>query len=98
MPNTNDKKSGGGGRGKLPIPKLPKTDSFWVNLVSSVLVLLLLASAYAFLTSAGSKKPAEIPLSQLAQDIGAGNVSKIIVYVYNLDDTYTDSSEKTSKK
>lgn len=87
-----------------PLPKLPKTDSFWVNLVSSILVLLLLASAYTYLTGEGKKKPEEIPLSQLAQDISAGQVSKIVVDGDNLDIAYrpmqADGEElkKTSKK
>jgi len=98
MPNGNDKQGGGNKRPQLPIPKLPKTDSFWINLVSSILVLLLIASAYALITGAGAKKPTEVPLSQLASDIGAGNVSKIVVDGDNLDATYTDDSEKTSKK
>jgi cell division protease FtsH len=97
MPNGNDKQNGGGRRGLPPLPKIPKTDSFWVNLISSIFVLLLLASAYTYITGA-AKKPTEIPLSQLAQDIGAGNVSKIVVDGDNLDATYTDQSEKTSKK
>ena len=81
-----------------PLPKMPKTDSFWVNLISSVLVLLLLASAYTYLTGEGTKEPQEIALSQLAQDIGEGTVSTIVVDGDKLDVTYADKSEKISKK
>lgn len=94
----NDKR---GGKRLPPVPgfpKMPRGDSFWVNLVSSILVLLVLASAYTYLTGEGSKKPQEIALSQLAADIGAGHVSTIVVDGDALDITYADKSEKTSKK
>ncbi len=101
----NDKQGGApkngdkpGGKRLPPMPKLPKTDSFWINLVSSIVVLLLLATAYTYLAGEGKKQPTEIPLSQLAADIGSGSVSKIIVDGDNLDATYSDQSEKTSKK
>src|SRR6185503_1648897 len=89
----------GNKRGPVPpLPKFPRSDSFWVNLTISVLVFLLLASLYAFVTGQDSKKPAEVPLSQLANDIAAGNVTKVVVDGDDLDATYTDQSEKTSKK
>src|SRR3569623_544836 len=98
----NGPPNGGKGGGKLPsvppLPKFPKSDSFWVNLTVSVLAFLLLASLYAFVTSESKKKPAEIPLSQLAQDISARNVSNIVVDGDDLDITYTDKTEKISKK
>ncbi len=87
-----------GGKKMPPMPKIPKSDSFWVNLISSILVLLLLASVYTFVTGEGSKNPTEIPLSQLATDIAKGSVSTIVVDGDALDITYADKSEKTSKK
>lgn len=93
------------GRGpQVPLPKLPRGDSFWINLASSVLLLLLIAGAYTYLTEGGKAEPESIPISQLASDIGAGTVSKILVNGEELEITYVPASadveavEKKSKK
>ncbi len=100
-PQPNPGRGGKGGRGLPPVPplnKLPKTDSFWVNLAGGVLVLLLLASAYTYFTGSDKKKPVDIPISELASDISSSSVASIIADGDNLDITYNDKSEKTSKK
>ncbi len=93
IPKNNGKKRGG----TMKVPKLPK-NSFWVNLATSVLLLLLLASAYTYFTTSQSNAPAVIPISQLAQDVQAGKVSTISVDGDDLTITYSDKTEKTSKK
>jgi cell division protease FtsH len=80
-----------------PLPKMPRGDSFWVNLASSIFILLLLASAYTYFTGA-DKKPVDIPISQLSTDISGGLVTSIEVDGDNLKIIYNDKSEKTSKK
>ncbi len=95
----------GSGKGRPPrrpgvpqLPKMPRGDSFWFNLATSVMVLLLLAGAYAYFTQSGTTEKESIPISQLAQDISAGKVASIVVSGETLDITYLDKSEKTSKK
>ena len=82
------------------MPNMPKGDSFWVNLATSVLLLLILAGAYTYFV--GNNKPAEqtISISQVAQDIEAGKVSGISVNGDDLNLTYNDASstQKTAKK
>ena len=90
-------------KGKRPrrpanMPKLPQGDSFWINLGMSVLMLLLLAGAYSYFAGTAAEKPAQIPISQLAQDINKGLVSEVKVDGDNLAITYADKSEKESKK
>ena len=80
-----------------PLSPIPKSDSFWLNLAISVILLLLVASGYSYLVSE-RQEPEQIPLSQLAQDIGMGRVSHIVVDGDNLSVTYTDESKKESKK
>lgn len=80
------------------MPQLPQGDSFWLNLGLSVLMLLLLAGAYSYFASEGQDKPEEIAISQLAQDIGAGRVREVSVDGDNLTITYTDDTERTTKK
>ncbi len=79
------------------MPKMPRGDSFWVNLATSVFVLLLLAGAYTYF-AADQKQPVDIAISALAQDVQAGKVSAITVNGEDLDITYADKTTKTSKK
>jgi len=88
---------------RVPLPQMPQGDSFWVNLASSVFILLLLAGAYTYFAG-GSKKPVDIPISQVAADIQAGVVSKVLVDGNDLTITYVpqteggEAVEKVSKK
>ncbi|MDB5225252.1 MAG: ftsH [Candidatus Adlerbacteria bacterium] len=88
--------------GKRPkrsnIPQLPQGDSFWINLGVSVLLLLMFAGAYSYLAGDTQEKPEEIAISQLAQDMSAGIITKIVVDGDDLAVTYADQTEKKSKK
>jgi len=86
-------KKGGGPN----IPGMPQKPQFWANLLSTLLIFILLISVYTLFFS-DAEKPLEIPISQLAADIEAGSVSKITVRGEDLFITYTDESEKESKK
>jgi cell division protease FtsH len=79
------------------MPKMPR-DNFWVNLATSVLLLALLAAAYTYFMGGGKSAPADIPVSQVAQDIAAGKISSISVNGDNLDIFYADKTEKVSQK
>src|SRR3989338_2363393 len=76
---------------------LPGGDSFWVNLATSVLLLLLLAGAYSYFVGP-SDKPADIALSQVAQDINKGLVASVEVNGNGLKVVYANKTEKKSKK
>lgn len=80
------------------MPQLPQGDSFWINLGMSVLLLLMLAGAYSYFAGEAANKPERIAVSQLAQDIAAGKVDKVMVDGDNLKITYIDETEKESKK
>jgi len=94
--NTQQKKPGR--RGMPQMPHMPKGDSFWVNLATSVLLLLLLAGTYSYFAGTGSTAPQEIALSQVAADINAGSVKSIEVNGNDLKVVYADKVEKKSKK
>ena len=81
------------------LPQMPnmKGNSFWVNLATIVVVLILLAGGYSYFAT-DTKTPIDIPVSALAQDVQAGKIAVITVSGENLDITYQDKSEKTSKK
>ena len=85
-------------RGMPQMPRMPKGDSFWVNLATSVLLLLLLAGTYSYFAGNGASAPQEIALSQVAADINAGSVKSIEVNGNDLKVVYADKVEKKSKK
>ena len=90
-------------RGKKPVPprlggwRSPLGGSFFGNLVTTVLIFLLLMSAYSLI--AGIFQPVnEIPLSQVAADVAAGKVASITVNNDELDLTYAGGATKISRK
>ncbi len=96
----NEDKHSGKGKGSGNMPNLPKGDSFWVNLATSIIILLILAGAYTYFE--GNNKPAAqtISISQVAQDIEAGKVTTISVNGDDLSLTYNDASttQRVAKK
>src|SRR3990167_8375384 len=97
-PNKNPLQKNPGRRGMPQMPRMPKGDSFWVNLATSILLLLLLAGAYSYFAGNGASAPEEISLSQVAADINAGSVKSIEVNGNDLKVVYADKVEKKSKK
>ena len=95
-----------GGRGSSPQPRgshkngLPNGTNFWANMISSFMLLLLAAGAYAYLTDSAKNAPVDIPISALAQDISGGHVKSLTVEGDNVTATYNDASStvRTSKK
>ncbi len=96
MADQKKKKAPGGSR----MPQMPSgPDSFWVNLGTSIVLLLLLAGAYTYLVGGTTAtKTEDIAISQLAQDISAGKVTSVVVDGDDISAVYVDKSEKTSKK
>jgi len=101
MAESNDKGNKGDKkptlRPKLP-GKIPGGDSFWVNLATSVVLLLLLAGAYTYFVGTAKTTPETISISQVAQDVEAGKVTTISVNGDDLSLTYNDKSQKDAKK
>ncbi|MEI6864166.1 MAG: ATP-dependent zinc metalloprotease FtsH [Candidatus Adlerbacteria bacterium] len=94
MPEQKNKNKKGG----LKVPKMPRSDSFWVNAATSLLLLFLLASAYTYFATDKTDAPADIAISELAGDVQNGTVTAITVDGDNLTITYADETEKISKK
>ncbi len=87
------KKSTKKGKGMLT----PGGPGFMGNLLSTILIFLLLVSAYTlFATTSEAKK--QIPLSQVAGDVKAGTLTVIKISGNDLALTYTDGTKKTSTK
>ncbi|MBY0473318.1 ATP-dependent zinc metalloprotease FtsH [Patescibacteria group bacterium] len=76
---------------------MPK-NSFWVNVATTVLILLILTSAYSYFTASKESAPEVIPVSQLAQDIQSGKVSQITVSGDELTINYAPVGEAASVK
>jgi len=71
--------------------------SFFGNLITTVLIFLLLMSAYSIVQSF-MKPNIDVPLSVVATDVVAGKIISISVSGDALDVVYTDESKKTSRK
>ncbi len=71
--------------------------SFFGNLVTTVLIFLLLMSAYSLVESF-IKPSNDVPLSVVAADVAEGKVKSIIVEGDSLNLVYTDESTKISRK
>ncbi|MHB8710042.1 MAG: ATP-dependent zinc metalloprotease FtsH [Minisyncoccota bacterium] len=71
--------------------------SFFGNLITTVLIFLLLMSAYSLVESF-IQPTSEIPLSTVAADVAEGKVSSITVNGDSLNLVYADKSVKVSRK
>lgn len=71
--------------------------SFFGNLITTVLIFLVLMSAYSLFTSFNQPSNT-IPLSAVATDVAAGKVDSITVSGDSLNLVYVDKSTKTSQK
>ncbi|MSU74562.1 ATP-dependent zinc metalloprotease FtsH [Candidatus Kaiserbacteria bacterium] len=71
--------------------------SFFGNIVTTVLIFLLLMSAYS-LVSSFFQGETDVPLSVVAADVAAEKISTITVHGDSLDLTYVDGSTKISRK
>lgn len=71
--------------------------SFFSNFTTTVLIFLLLMSAYS-LAESFMKPSVDVPLSVVAADVATGKISAITVNGDSLDLVYTDESKKTSRK
>src|ERR1700743_3839933 len=76
---------------------MPGGGGFTSNLVSIILIFLLLISAYTLVESGTKAKPV-ISLSQVANDVKAGDVTAIQVSGNDLTLTYKGGEQKTSMK
>ena len=71
--------------------------SFFGNLITTVLIFLLLMSAYSIVQSF-MKPNIDVPLSVVAADVAEGKIKSITVNGDSLDLVYADESIKTSRK
>ena len=93
-PNGKQNKKPTGWRRLMPQLKGP---SFLGNFVTTVLIFLILMSAYSLVAS--SLQPsADVPLSVVASDVAAGKINTITVDGDILTLTYADGATKTSRK
>src|SRR3989344_7605031 len=96
---TKNKPANGG----KPVPKqrgwraLLGGPSFFGNLFTTVLIFLILMSAYSLIQSF-MKPNVDVPLSVVAADVAEGKIKSISVKGDSLDLVYGDETVKTSRK
>ncbi len=107
------KKNSQGGKGPLPqnsgpkkqwkIIRYKKPNTWWSQLLNIILTLLIISVLYSFFIDEGNKSE-EISLSELAQNIKAGEVKEITVrgeeleILFNPKEGTTEEVTKISKK
>ncbi|MBI5004154.1 ATP-dependent zinc metalloprotease FtsH [Candidatus Kaiserbacteria bacterium] len=72
--------------------------NIWFQLVVAFGVFLLLSGGYSLVREYVLTQKEEVPISQIAEDINASKISKIVVAGDAVTATYTDKTEKTSHK
>jgi cell division protease FtsH len=83
---------------KKSISQMPHgSRQFWANLLSVLIVLLILASVFSFI-SENKKSVEEVSISELASEIIAGNIKSIVVSGEELEIVLSDDTERKSKK
>ena len=98
MKKTPVRKGKKGSRKNRPLNYLnPKGPGFIANLLTTILVFLLLMSLFS-LISGSLKSKEEVALSRVANDVKAGLVTDIKIEGNDLTLTYTDGTERKSKK
>lgn len=73
------------------IPLGPGPGNFWNNMLSTVLLLIFVTALFSYLTDT-RVKPDELTLSQVVEQVKAGEVSEIIVRGATLEVSYTDET------
>ena len=91
MAKNKDNQGVPGGRGRM-------TGKFVQQIITALLLLMLTVSVFTLFSGKNKTASALIPVSRVAQDIGSGTVSKLVVNGDNINITYTDGTLKTSKK
>ncbi len=79
-------------------PSAPRGPSLWIQLVAAAAIFLVLSAGYSLIREYITNQNETVPLSQIAQDIDAGKITAIVVSGDTITATYTDKTEKTSRK
>ncbi|HWA31976.1 MAG TPA: ATP-dependent metallopeptidase FtsH/Yme1/Tma family protein, partial [Candidatus Paceibacterota bacterium] len=87
--NQNPNKGGGKGGKKGP--------RFQGSIAGAILIFLLISGLYLLISGIPKQAP-DVPISDIAQSVQAGQVKNIVVEGDKLTITYTDGTVKTSKK
>ncbi len=83
----------GGGMPNIPLGP----GQFWNNLLTTIVLLLLLTTAYSFLGTTANEKPEDIALSALAEQVKKGEVKTVTVRGNVLEVAYKDEARKASE-
>ncbi len=92
-PEKKDKKRAEGGA-----PKPPEGPNLFTQLAVAFAVFLVITIGYSFARQYVMKKEPNVPLSQIAFDINAGTVKKLVVRGDQVTATYADETVKKSRK
>jgi len=70
--------------------------NFWNNILSTVMLLIVLTFIYSYITDS-TTNPEELSISQVAEQIKAGEVKELIVKGSTLEVSYTDETKNVGE-
>jgi cell division protease FtsH len=85
-------------KGKKGSGILPQGPNIWVQLAIAFAIFLVLSAGYSGLREYWLDSTEEVPLSQIAADIGDGLVSELTIAGDTIEASYNDGSKKESRK
>ncbi len=74
----------------------PIKNSFWINLIMSVIIFAVIVSLYSLVSEGGKSK--EVSISEIALSIKQNEVKEIAVKPSEIEAIYKDDSKKVAKK
>ncbi|MDB5188246.1 MAG: ftsH [Candidatus Kaiserbacteria bacterium] len=83
---------------QTPPGKKPEGINIWIQLGAALVVFVILSVGYSSVKQYFTDQNNVVPFSQIAQDIIAGKISSVTVAGDSITATYTDKSEKKSRK
>ncbi|MFA7309341.1 MAG: ATP-dependent zinc metalloprotease FtsH [Candidatus Paceibacterota bacterium] len=83
---------------KNPVPPGPQGPSLWTQLAAAFAVFLIISIGYSMVRQYISTESEVVPISQIASDITAGNITSIIVEGDKITATYADKTTRSSRK
>src|SRR3989338_10778938 len=98
MPRMSESPENKQRKGKGTLKPSTGGPSIWLQLAMAFAVFLVLSTGYSFIREYIVTERESVPISQIAADIAAGEVISIVVEGDSLTATYTDDTEKTSRK
>jgi cell division protease FtsH len=83
---------------KVPKAPAPQGPNLWTQLIAAFAVFLLISIGYSMVRQYIVAEDTVVPISQIAADITAGNITSVVVEGDKITASYADKTTKMSRK